>query len=77
MVVETKTQNLINAMDADRIRRGMDHKAFSALLGITASYWCMVRKGKRRPSLTLIETIHRQLPEVSSCVDLYTRPGKE
>lgn len=75
--MEPKTLDLITAMEGERSRRGMDHKAFSTLLGITDSYWCMIRKGKRRPSLELIKTIHEKLPEVSTYADAYTRPEKE
>jgi hypothetical protein len=75
--METKTQDLITAMEAERIRRQLDHKGFSNLLKITDSYWCMIRKGKRRPSLGLIKTIHQVLPEVSAYADAYTRPEKK
>ena len=74
--MEAKTLELINAMEAERVRRGLNHQDFSALLGITDSYWCMIRKGKRRPSLNLVATIHEQLPEVSIYADAYTRSGK-
>ena len=70
-------QELINAMEAERTQRQLDHKAFSALLQITDSYWCMIRKGKRRPSLALCQTICDQLPDVASHVDAYMRQGNE
>jgi transcriptional regulator with XRE-family HTH domain len=72
--MEPKTLDLINAMEAERTRRKLSHQDFSTLLGITDSYWCMIRKGKRRISLNLIGAIHEQLPEVSKYADAYTRP---
>lgn len=74
--MEARPPDLINAMEAERIRRGLDHKAFSALLGITDSYWCMIRKGKRRISLDLLNAIYRKLPEVSIQADTYARSAR-
>jgi len=66
---------LINAMEAERIKHQLGHKKFSTLLEITDSYWCMIRKGRRRPSLNLCQRIHKQFPGVGTYVDAYIRQG--
>lgn len=72
-----KRATLIDALELERRRRNLDHKGFSTLLRITESYWCMIRKGNRRPSLNLCHTIYKQVPEVAEYVDDYVRSSND
>lgn len=72
----TRTE-LINAMEAERNRRRLNHQDFSALLRISKSYWTMIRKGDRRPTLYVLQTILQQVPELGPYVDSYMRQGND
>ena len=68
----TRTE-LINEMERERRRRKLNHQDFSTLLKISKSYWCMIRKGTRRPTLYVLQTILHQVPQLGVYVDSYMR----
>ena len=53
------------------MRRGLDHKGFSTLLGIHDSYWHRIRTGERSPTLTILTLIMQKFPELAPEVTKY------
>jgi hypothetical protein len=67
--METATMNLIEAVDRERTKRQMSDRKFSnQVLGISPSYWCLLKAGKRNPSLNLLTILMLKLPEVTPAV---------
>jgi len=64
-------------MERERRRRKLNHHAFSTLLRISKSYWTMIRKGDRRPTLYVLQAILKQVPELGPYVDSYMRQGND
>lgn len=65
------TIELINVLEAERIRRKLNHHAFSTLLGIHESYWHRIRTGERPLNLNLLTIFMQKLPEVTPEVTIY------
>jgi len=58
--------NLIEAVDKERTKRQMSDRKFSKqVLGISPSYWCLLKAGKRTPSLSLLTLLMHKLPETT------------
>ena len=66
--METATTNLITAVDAQRTQRRMSDRKFSKqVLGISPSYWCMLKAGKRTPTLSLLLRF-TQIPDIAPAI---------
>jgi len=65
------TIELIKVIDNERIRRNLDHRAFSALLGIHESYWHRLRTGERAFTLNVLTILMHKLPRVTPAVTTY------
>ena len=63
--------DLIKALEAERIRRGLRHRAFSTLLGIHDSYWHRIRTGERAFNFHTLQLVKQNLPILSPEVDSY------
>ncbi|MBV6343205.1 hypothetical protein [Candidatus Magnetobacterium casense] len=63
--------DLIAALEAERVRRELDHRGFSTLLGIHESAWCRIRTGQRAPTLDTLTIILKKLPELKPVVCSY------
>ena len=64
--METSTLNLINAVDRERERRRMSDRKFSMqVLGISPPYWCLLKAGKRPPTLSFLTILMQKLPEIT------------
>lgn len=61
----TALQQLIKAVEGQRTKRQLDHRAFSALLGIHESYWHRIRTGERPLNLNTLQIFMQKLPEVT------------
>jgi transcriptional regulator with XRE-family HTH domain len=73
--MKATTVQLIKALRGAQEQRKMGDKAFSRHLNISDSYWWMIRHGKRRPSLNLVFTIYKRVPEANESVDAYLKQG--
>lgn len=64
--------NLIEAVDRERVKRDMSDRMFSIqLLDISPSYWCLLKAGKRPPTLNILKIILQKLPQVTPEVMAY------
>ena len=63
--------DLINALERERRRRQLNHRAFSTLLGIHESYWHRIRTGERSLNLNTLQIFMQKLPEVTPEVTIY------
>jgi len=63
-----RATDLIAALEAERERRGLDHRAFSTLLGIHESYWHRLRTGERAFNLHTLTLIMQNLPDITPAV---------
>jgi hypothetical protein len=70
-----ETADLIAALEAERVRRDLDHRGFSTLLGIHESLWHRMRTGEREPTLDTLTKILQKLPQVELYVIAYMRNG--
>lgn len=57
--------DLIKAVEEERIKRKLDHKAFSVLLGIDESYWHRIRTGERPLNLNILQIFMQKLPDIT------------
>lgn len=69
--MEIETTNLITAVEEERIRRQLSQAAFSKLLGISESYYSMLKSGSRKPNLNILTLFMQKLPEVTPEVTIY------
>lgn len=69
--MEGAASQLIKAVEEQRTKRRLDHRAFSALLGIHESYWHRIRTGERSPNLNILTIFMQKLPEVTTGVTIY------
>lgn len=53
----------VERLDAWRQDAGLGHNAFARLLGISHSYWTLLRTGKRQPSRSLVTVTLAKAPE--------------
>ena len=65
--------NLIQAVENERERRGLDHRGLSDLLGIHESLWHRVRTGKSQPTRKFLMGVMANLPELALIVIDYMR----
>lgn len=65
--------NLVEAVDKERQRRGLDHRGLSRLLGIHESLWHRVRTGEQPPTKKFLMGVMRNLPELALVVIDYMR----
>ena len=71
-IMETATSNLIEAIDRQRIKRQMSLRRFSReVLGISPAYYCLIKQGKRRITLDVLQIIMQKLPEVTPAVTIF------
>jgi hypothetical protein len=66
-----ETADLIAALEGERVRRDLDHRGFSTLLGIHESNWHRLRTGERLPTLDTLTIILKKLPELRAVVCSY------
>ena len=70
--MHTATTNLINMVDQERVKRELSDRQFSLrILGISPAYWCLLKAGKRPPTLTLLSLIMQKFPELAPEVTKY------
>ncbi len=69
--MKTEARQLINVLEGERIRRQLDHRAFSTLLGIHESYWHRIRTGERPLNLNILTILMQKLPDVTPEVIVY------
>ena len=62
---------LIRALDDQRIKRQLNHHDFSVFLGISESYWSMIRNGKRNLTPNLAVMFMQKLPELTPAVTTF------
>jgi hypothetical protein len=62
---------LVQAMEEERVRRGLDHRGFSTLLGIHESYWHRLRTGERPFNLNVLTLLMQKLPDITPAVTEY------
>jgi len=60
-----RATDLITALETERERRGLDHRAFSTLLGIHESYWHRLRTGERAFNLNTLTLVMQNLPGIT------------
>ena len=64
--METSTSNLIDAVDRERVKRALSDRQFShQILGISPSYWCLLKSGKRPLTLGLLRLFMHRLPDTT------------
>lgn len=66
-----RATDLIAALETERERRGLNHHAFSTLLGIHDSYWHRLRTGERAFNLNTLTLVMQNLPGVTPEVTDY------
>lgn len=70
--METARTNLINAVERERIKLQMSDRKFSNhVLGISPSYWCLIKKGTRSLTLNILTNFMQKLPGVTPEVTFY------
>ena len=69
--MELKTKKLIRVIEKERKRRRLSQVAFSRLLGISESYYSMLKTGDRKPNLNILTLLMQNLPEVTPEVTIY------
>lgn len=70
--METATLNLIEAVDRERIKRQMSLRCFSReVLGISPAYYCLIKQGKRRITLDVLQVLMQKLPEITPEVTIF------
>ena len=70
--METARISLINAVDREREKRRMSDRKFSMqVLDISPAYWCLLKAGKRPPTLNLLTILLQKLPEITQEVTAF------
>ena len=70
--MQPTTKNLITAVEAERMKRQMSDRRFSReVLGISPSYYCLLKSGKRAITLDVLQIFMQKLPEVTPEVTIY------
>jgi len=76
-----KTDDLLVAIEEERIRLKMDQRAFSSFLGISESYYSMLKSGDRKPSLQILSIFMQKLPRFTPEITVFIKhlrdDGKE
>lgn len=63
---------LIEAVDSEREKRRMSDRKFSIeVLGISPSYYCLLKQGKRRITLDILNLFKEKLPEVTPEITIF------
>lgn len=70
-IAATSLDNLIKVLEEQRAKRQLDHRQFSAFLGISESYWSMIRTGERKPNLNVLSIMMQKLPEITPEAIMY------
>ena len=55
---------LLRALERRRVEAGASTKGFADRLGISRSYYSLLRRGKRRPGPRLRQRLHERFPEL-------------
>ena len=71
--MEIVNDDLIATIDRERIRLNMDQRAFSNFLGISESYYSMLKSGDRKPSLPLLSTLMQKLPQFTPEITVFIK----
>jgi len=70
--MELATLKLIDAVDREREKRHMTDRKFSIeVLGISPSYYCLLKKGERRITLEILNIFKEKLPEITPEVMIF------
>ena len=70
--MEATTLSLIKAVEAERLKRQMSDRRFSReVLGISPSYYCLLKSGKRTLTLDVLQIFMQKLPKVTPEVTIY------
>lgn len=70
--MQPTTLNLITAVDKERVKRQMSDRKFSIeVLGISPSYYCLLKKGERRITLEILNIFKEKLPEITPEVTIF------
>jgi len=70
--MQPTTLNLITAVDKERVKRNMSDRKFSIeVLGISPSYYCLLKAGKRRLAPNLAVFFMQKLPEITPEVTIF------
>ena len=62
--METKNP-IIEAVERERTRRNLSHRALSVFLGIDPAYWHRIRTGERPLNLHTLQILVQKLPEIA------------
>ena len=67
---------MVLAIEAERVRRGMNDAELSRLLGIPVSTWHRTKNGERRVGIRLLQAVARNMPELRDVSRAYlTKEG--
>lgn len=70
--METARDNLLQAIDRERTKRDMSDRKFSMqVLGISPSYLCLLKAGKRQLTPNLAVMFMQKLPELAPAVTTF------
>ena len=61
--------DLIENLEAERLRRGMTERAWVAYMNTSLSYWIGLRNRNRRLGFKLVRTAMNKCPDIFSGVD--------
>jgi len=76
--MEVEQRNLIEAIEEERISRRMDQGEFSEFLGISESYYSMIKSGTRRFNLNILILLMQKLPAITPGITIFiTRQGND
>lgn len=70
-IATTPLDDLIMVLEEQRTKRQLDHGQFSDFLGISESYWSMIRAGERKPNLNILSILMQKLPEITPEAIMY------
>lgn len=68
----TPRKQLIDAVEKIRKEREMSDRQFSLkVLGISPSYYCLLKNGERRITLEVLQILKQRLPEITPEVIIF------
>lgn len=70
--MQPTTLSLIEAVDRQRTKRQMSDRKFSIdVLDISPAYYCLLKRGRRRITLNILNIFKEKLPEVTPEVTIF------
>lgn len=80
--METTTNDLLQVLEAERTKLMLNQGEFSNFLGISESYYSMLKTGDRRPTLNFLTLVMQKLPHLTPEVTIFmirrrNNPGAE